>query len=289
VEGFAMNKTNLIILIIINLVFILLSGCSQSVTGKEPPTITPTPIPPLLTRDANNPEYYYIDRANLENMAISPRDLTQPENETLIRIALNVDPVREKINQGMSYRTKIGWITYNKSNISPWDFYSYIFKDIPKKTIKNDIIFPAVEIGLGTPQQYFMRVAVDLNSEKAAYASVTVDKHVAVPSYVKPLTEEEKTKLIEIGSTAPDFKTFVGNNEYTIDFQWVAISQSGGYIAGLDYDIFEKGIENNVPLESKKMIVYPAVNFDMGSWVFRVTIDLSNSNIVNVFRFPVRS
>jgi hypothetical protein len=68
---------------------ILLCGCSQNVGGEELPNITPTPPIQKMSRDANNPEYYFVDKENLENMGMTPGDLTQSENETLIRIALS--------------------------------------------------------------------------------------------------------------------------------------------------------------------------------------------------------
>jgi hypothetical protein len=280
-----MKKVQFIILILITAILIILCSCSQNVTGKEPPIITPTPVPPPLTRDANNPEYYYVDKANPENMGMSPRDLTQAENDNLIRLALNVDPVREKIKQGMSYRTKTGWASFNKNSTISWSFYGNDTKDTNLKPDQNKIFFPYVEIGLGTPQQNLVQVVVDLSPPKAVYASYTLDKHVAAPSYVKPLTEEEKSKLIEIGTKAPDFKYFKDSN-YNISFQWVAIGR--GEKSGLEYDIFEKGIEDYVPLESQSMVIYPAVVFENGSWIFRAAIDLSSTNIVDTFVIPVR-
>jgi hypothetical protein len=250
--------------------------------------ITPTPPPQKMSRDANNPEYYFVDKENLENMGMTPRDLTQQENETITRIALNVNPVLEKINQEKSYRTQIFWSSYNKYSTFGWSLHGYFTKDLIKKLNLDFIFFPAVEIGLGTPQQYFMVVAVDLGSEKAVYASVNVDKHVPTPAYVKPLTEEEKAKLIEIGSADPQYKIFIGSSKPKISFQWVAISKNGGEINGLNYDIFDKGIPDYVPLESESMTVYPAVVFDTGSWMLRVAIDLQNSTIMNSSDFPIR-
>jgi hypothetical protein len=266
--------------------FLLLCGCSQNVGGEEPPNITPTPPTQKISRDANNPEYYLVDKENLENMGMTPRDLTQQEKETLIRIALNVNPVQEKINQEKSYRTQLVWASYNKNSTFGWSLNGYITKDPFIQPNKNDTFFPAVEIGLGTPQQYFMVVAVDLRSEKAVYASLNVDKHVPTPAYVKPLTEEQKAKLIEIGSADPQYKMFIGSNKHTISFQWVAISQNGLEINGLGYDIFETGIRDIVPLESASMTVYPAVIFDTGGWIVRVAIDLQNSTIMNSTNFP---
>jgi hypothetical protein len=280
------KKTNIIIFILITTVLILLCSCVQNVGGKEPPTITPTPNPHSVSRDANNPEYYYADKVNLENMGITLRDLTQQENETIIRLALNTNPVLEKTKQGMSYRTQILWATYNKSAIPEWGFTSYNAKDLIKKPHINDTFFPAVKIGLGAPQQYFIRVAVDLSSEKAVYASVNVDKHVPAPAYVKPLTDEQKAKLIEIGSSDSQVKKFIGSSKPDISFQWVAVSK--GQISGLDYDIFEKGIPDWVPLESMSMTVYPAVVFENGSYRFSVAIDLQHSAIIYTNGDPVR-
>jgi hypothetical protein len=246
--------------------------------------ITPTPPTQKMSRDANNPEYYFVDKANLENMGMTLQDLSQQEMDTLIRIGLNVNPVLEKTKQGMSYRTQIGWATYNKSAIPEWGFTSYNAKDLIKKPNINDTFFPAVEIGLGTPQQYFIRVAVDLGSEKAVYADASPDKHVSAPANVKPLTEEQKAKLIEIGSNTEDFKMFIGSNKYNIRFQWVAVYGNGGS-SGLEYDIFEKGIRDNLPLAAT---IYPAVVFDTGSWIVRVAIDLQNSTIMDSTNFPSR-
>jgi hypothetical protein len=109
------------------------------------------------------------------------------------------------------------------------------------------------------------------------------DKHTLAPPVVKALTELEKTKLIEIASESDVVKTRI-SGEFNISFQWVAVYGNGGS-SGLEYDIFETGIRDNLPLAAT---IYPAVVFENGSYRARITIDLSSSAVMDSDTNPVR-
>jgi hypothetical protein len=314
-----MKKSAWIFLILTTLI-VLLSGCTQRVLGQDNPSLDPpvfstamtsksispdqkisltqdgssvksptrsTPQPPeSMSTDEKSSEYYFIDKENIDQMGITIRDLSQQEMNSIIKIGINVSPVLEKINEGFSYRSKIVWACY-KDSVIGWGYCNYDTKDKLAQHASDFNIFPGVEIDLGTPQQYKAYIAVDLFTEKAIYAAIIPDKHVKAPDNVKPLTEEEKTKLISIASKYNSEKSLI-SGDFKTDFQWVVFSQNGDIKSGIDYDAVEKGIPYYAYEDYQSMIVYPAVKFESSSWMVSIAIDLKTEKVVDVFAHPLR-
>jgi hypothetical protein len=270
----------------------LLSGCSSYVLAQDKTTaISPflsTPIPPeSIASDQKSVSYYFVGKEDLAQVGIVPRDLTQPEQEIVIKIGLGISLIREKMNLGYSYRTKLAWASYNPGSTIEWSYCDYDNKEQLLQSNVNYSRFPALEIGLGTPQQFNAYVAIDLHAEKAVYATIIPDGHVIAPPIVKPLTEYEKATLVAIASESDAVKTRM-SDYHAVDFQWVGISQSGGTAYGMNYDAIEKGIPAYVPLKSESITIYPSVLFKSKDWIVSVAIDLQNAKIMYIYSHPTR-
>jgi hypothetical protein len=281
----------------------LASGCvaSTPATLVSSPAITLKPLPTPATvappADISSksipPEQmavqdYLISENDIKGLGLtSTRQLSADEQESIKRIGMNTDIVTQAIKDGSSSRVeRVLWMLYNsQSQRSKWSYLNY--NEGETVSSSDFVYFPAVRIGLGSPQMFQVDTAVDLSGGKAVYTVRHYDKHVAAPSYLKPLTDEEKQKLLEIAS-ASKTASQLGPAQET-SFHWVAISASGGTLYNIaDYDIFEKGISADIPLEAKSLTVYPAVTFVTGSTVADITIDLATGKIMDAFSSPKR-
>lgn len=287
-------------ILIVAILALAVGGYAKFAQGQNPPERpTPTPVPPpppfpspeSLSSEQRAIRYYFVDKAQLSGFGmILPRELTSQEKEKVIQIALKIEPVLERTSQGYTYRAELAWVSYDTRGPdidNRWGYENYSIKD---RAQANPAItwFPAAKIGLGTPQQFVISVAVDLGMDKAVYAIRRPDVHVSAPQYLRYLTEEEKAKVIAIASETQAVKTYAGGNDAT-SFQWVALSP-GGTAFSLDYNTVEIGVPayQDTILKSKSMVIYPAVLFDSGSWAISIAVDLKSEKVVYEFRHPVR-
>lgn len=278
---------------------VLITGAGTYIAYGQGNPPAPPPPPPLTPRmppppDSNPSEeqaasYALVPKESLPGLGIQlPRELTAQEKEKIIQIALKVTPVSERINQGYSFHSEPGWMSYQPSNKTiPWGFLNIDNK--VKQANPQFIYFPAVKIGLGTPQQFEVNVAVDSSIEEAVYAVRMPDKRVASPPYVQYLTEEQRAKITAIALETEEVKKYIGG-EYKIEYRFWAISKSGGYLFTLEYDIVSKGIPDSryKDIEDNSMKIYPAVFFKSENWMVEVVVDLETEKVVHTDVEPVR-
>lgn len=177
------------------------------------------------------------------------------------------------------------WMAYGKQ--SGWGYISQINKVTRVKP--ETTYFSGIRIGIGRPQQETIDVAVDLTTQKAIYAIRRPDKRVSAPPYVNYLTEEQKVKITSIALETEAVPTYV-QGEREQNYQFVAISASGGTAFSLEYDIVTKGIEEYLyrNIEDKSMKIYPAVVIKSNDWMVSIAVDLETDKVMYVFRHPIR-
>lgn len=275
--------------ILIVAIIVLTLGGYVLVRGQEPPAVaprpTPTPPPPpplsALPPEERAITYDLTDKAQLAGLGMKqPRELTAQEKDRVIQIALQAEPALEKISQGYTYRTELDWLSYDNResaiDMMRWGYRNYNIVDAAIT------YFPSAKIGLGTPQEFEVSVAVDLGTDLAVYAIIRPDRRVSPPPYMKPLTEEEKTRLTTIASQNEGVKSLGSNYKNIV--KWFALGVGGGY--QLPYDIIEKGVPAYVDLQY--MTIYPAVKFSSESWTVAVAVDLKTGKTVYTLPGPIR-
>jgi len=278
-------------MVIISTIAIFITGCGQSTSGTGP-----QPSPPLGPQPEDVPPedrpatYNLVDAKELPALGLSfPRELTSTEQKMVTQIALNTVPIAELLKQGYTYRPNLTWMRWSSKladNIGVgWEDASDVLNssEPPKEWIT---YFPTVVLGLGSPQQYKAQINVAFDAEKAVFVGIGPDRHVAAPSYLKPLTETDKEKIVAIASTT-SFMEILGGN-YATGFTWYAVTfnnaePSSGFRL-LD-DIFEVGI----PVSRKDATILPAVDFDSKTWDLTVIVDLKSGKIVYETLFPIRA
>jgi hypothetical protein len=186
-------------MLIASLFFIVpLAGCSGlypeangEQNGQNNPPEAPRPVtvpPPMPKLPESIPSeeraitYYLVDEGDLPGLGMQlPRELTAQEKDKVIQIALDTEPISDMINQGYTHSTKPVWMSYNKNSNPRWHIFSYSLKDEATQVKADTTFFPSIEIGLGTPQQFVVDIAVDSNTGRAVYAMRRPDKHSRYP------------------------------------------------------------------------------------------------------------
>ena len=108
--------------------------------------------------------------------AVPPITLTEEEKARLIEIALNTPEAKEASEKYGVYRTGFRWLAIknNESGGSDlWGFDYEMVDNIPENIPRDAEFYSQVEIYFGEPEQLLMRIAVDLDTEKA----VRVDRY----------------------------------------------------------------------------------------------------------------
>ncbi len=102
--------------------------------------------------------------------------LTEEEKDKVIEIALSTPEAIEATERYGVYRTSLSWVAI-KQNVSrggsSWSFDYEKVENIPEMIPEDAKFYSRVEILFGEPEQLLMRIAVDLDTEKA----VRVDGH----------------------------------------------------------------------------------------------------------------
>jgi len=140
-----------------------------SVGGCAAPSAQPVPSPePVPVPEIPFAEYP-------EGMK-SLRWLTDAEKDRVIEIALNTPEAKEAREKYGVYRTGFSWVAI-KSNesggLNLWGLDYEMVDKIPENIPRDAKFYSQVEIYFGEPEQLLMRIAVDLDTEKA----VRVDRH----------------------------------------------------------------------------------------------------------------
>ncbi|MBN1190349.1 MAG: hypothetical protein JXA46_11395 [Dehalococcoidales bacterium] len=257
---------------------------------RSPSTLAPPPTLPVsesLLPEQKPIRSVLVNNEELMTLGMSlPRKLSSLEENSIKTIALNTDTLSQATKQGTPYRYDLVlWMSYNNKN-STWSYLKFS-EDQVLKPGTDIVYFPAARIGLGTPQMFQVNIAVDLAGQRAVYAIRTYDKHIAAPSYLSPLTDQEKQKLVEIASLTQIYEQ-IGDIQVT-DFHWVAISSSGGTLCNIEYDVFDKGIPGTIPLQEKSMTIYPAVHIQSSTMAADITIDLNNGKLMDIYSYPVKN
>ena len=104
------------------------------------------------------------------------RWLTEEEKARVIEIAMNTPEAKEAIERYGVYRTGLGWVAIkqNKSggkSISTFDYW--MVENVPEYIAEDAKFYSQAEIYFGEPEQLLMRIAVDLDTEKA----VNIETH----------------------------------------------------------------------------------------------------------------
>ena len=103
----------------------------------------------------------------------NPRELTDSEKDRVVEIALNTPEALRQLETENKYKTEeVDWLAIVWSN-SQWSAYLHIdseWETDPNLELvpESAAFYPAVSIRFGEPEQWIVKVAVDLDTEKVA-------------------------------------------------------------------------------------------------------------------------
>ncbi len=291
--------------VIIATMALLIIGCGQpaSETPLPPPSPAqptsgtgPQPSPPLGPQPGDVPpdekpsRYDLVDAKDLPGLGLSfPRELTLPEQEMVIQIALDTAPIDELLKQGYTYRTELSWMGWSSklaANIGVgWEDASAVLNssETPKEWIT---YFPTVILGLGSPQQYKAQVNVAFDAKRAVFVGIGPDRHVDAPSYLKPLTQTDKEIIVAIASKTSSMGLL--GSDYTTNFFWSAVTFNNGQWSS-EFSILDDIFTVGIPVSRKDATILPTVSFKSKTWVVTVIVDMNAGKIVDAFPFPIRA
>ena len=122
-------------------------------------------------------------------------------------------------------------------------------------------------------------------------ASVSCTK-TSTPLQPTLLPNSKVSKAIQIALDTTEAKDLVNKGyPYQIDLNWVGIVWQGSRASelwGLDYDVWEKGIPDNVPPSA---VIYPRVDLYFGDppeILLRIAVELSTEKAVFVDGHPLK-
>ncbi|MFQ6122812.1 MAG: hypothetical protein ACE5LA_07145 [Dehalococcoidales bacterium] len=102
--------------------------------------------------------------------------LTEEEKAKVIEIAMNTAEAKEAVERYGVYRTGLSWVAIKQNESggkSIWSFDYEKVENIPEMIPEDAKFYSRVEIYFGEPEQLLMRIAVDLDTEKA----VNIETH----------------------------------------------------------------------------------------------------------------
>jgi len=217
-----------------------------------------------------------------------PRQLTENEGGRVIDIALSAPEVSEWLEKNMEYRTELSWFAREGSD---WLSCGYDLEYIASIEMPPGVVFrwyPGATIGIGSPQQQIISVAIDLDEGKAVYIASQPD--IRKESNLEWLTADEEARVIEIALGTPAAAEWLEKESvYTTRLVWVGTWNEGSYSL-LEYDAVELGIPPYSWVESA--VFYPGIVFHFGDpeeWVVMVAVDLEAEEIVVTGSYPARS
>ena len=216
-----------------------------------------------------------------------PRQLTEDEEGRVIDIALSAPEVSEWLEKNMEYRTELSWFAREGSD---WRSWGYDLEYIASIEMPPGVVFcwyPGATIGIGSPQQQIISVAIDLDEGKAVYIASQPD--IRKESNLEWLTADEEARVIEIALGTPAAAEWLEKESvYTTRLVWVGTWNEGSYSL-LEYDAVELGIPPYSWVESA--VFYPGVVIHFGDpeeWVVMVGVDLETEKVVASDSYPVR-
>ncbi len=122
-------------------------------------------------------------------------------------------------------------------------------------------------------------------------ASVSCTK-TSTPPQPTLLPNSQAIKAIQIALETPEAKDLINKGyPYQVDLNWVGIVWQGSRASelwGLDYDVWEKGIPDNVPPSA---VIYPRVDLYFGDppqILLRVAVELSTEKAIFVESHPLK-
>ena len=245
------------------------------------------------------------------------RWLTEAEKAKVIDIALNTTEAKKAREKYGAYETNLSWLAanWNGGKISEdWGLkYEWVDEKIlppPPKNAPPDIhihletvpetaeFYSRVIINFGQPRQWQVSVAVNPDTGKVAFvkeylfSATPFSQHPAeLTRNLRWLTEEEKSKVIEIALNTPEAKEAVERySVYKTGLRWVAIMkrESGGTsLWGFDYEKVEN-IPEMIPEDAK---FYSRVEIYFGEpeqLLMRIAVDLDTEKAVRVDRHGLK-
>ncbi|MFC1982470.1 hypothetical protein ACFLV5_01590 [Chloroflexota bacterium] len=264
-------KTKLLFMCLFLVSAFVLSGCAwlasnagDNLTVADNETSAVEPVtPPTLAVTPRQP--------TKEGWA-KPRDLTQQEWERAIQIALIVRELGQWLHK--PYHSELVW--FAKTGVG-WTIIS------DPKPDNHDVLgyYPGVTIIFNPPPKVVFDIAVDLDAGRPVrFRQSTAEEHL----FPKPLTDEEKAAAIRIATVALKAAGGGQPSDYNpATFVWMA-QTSNGALTRLDYDIVEKGLPANAPLNAD---YYPGVVYQKDITPYEkhlttIVVDLQNGNTVDI-------
>jgi len=241
----------------------------------------------------------------------SLRWLTEAEKAKVIDIALNTPEAKKAQEKYGVYETRLSWLAanWNDGKISEyWGLkYEWVDEKIlppPPKNAPPGISFNTVPekaefyarvtINFAKPPKWQVSVAVNPDTGKVALVEeypppvpsiAGAERPAELTRNLKWLTEEEKTKVIEIAmNTAEAKEARERYSVYKTGLRWVAImkNESGGTSSwGFDYEMVEN-VPEMIPEEEAFYSQAEILFGEPEQLLMRIAVDLGTEKVVNI-------